>query len=225
MYHALIVEDDIDLAVITKAHLVKAGYAADNAYRCDEALALVSQNQYDLILLDELLPDSSGDKLCRIIRDNCDCPIIFMSCLDDSDTIIEALRSGGDDYMVKPVNYNELIARAEAIIRRANERKHIASSIQVFKSFSIDTLHRRLIRNDEQLELPSTEYSILLYMINHPNTLLLYDELYRAVWSCNSVGDVRTVMVHISNLRKKVDPNKIGIITTVRGGGYIFADL
>lgn len=225
MFHSLIVEDDIDLAVITKAHLVRAGYAADNAFRCDEALSLISQNQYDLILLDELLPDGSGDQLCRMVRTSCDCPIIFMSCLDDSNTIIEALRSGGDDYMVKPINYDELLARADAIIRRASERKRDVSSLRVFKSFTIDTLRHRLLRDNEQLELPSTEYSLLLHMVAHPNTLLLYDELYRAVWSCNSAGDVRTVMVHISNLRKKIDPCKQGIITTVRGGGYIFSDL
>lgn len=231
MYKALIVEDDEDLCVITAAHLTHAGYEVDKAGTCAAAEELLAKKKYDLILLDELLTDCSGDKLCREIRSRCACPIIFMSCMDDSETIISALRSGGDDYMVKPVNYEELLARADAIIRRSGARSSemarsgVQGGIMEFKHFAVDTVHRCILHGEERTELSSIEYSLLLYMVQHPDTLLLYHDLYQNVWSTDSLGDVRTVMVHISNLRKKVDPDRLGIISTVRNAGYIFSDL
>ena len=223
MYRALIVEDDEDLAAIAQVHMAHGGYETDVASTCRQALTLLEQWEYDLILLDEILPDDRGDSLCRTIRAHSACPIIFMSCLDDSNTIISALRAGGDDYMVKPVDYAELLARADAIIRRTGGRRN--SNLRTFRQFSVDTLHRKALRDGMALDLSSIEYAILLYMIEHPDTLLPYNEIYQNVWASDSFGDVRTVMVHISNLRKKIDPNRTGIIETVRGAGYIFSDV
>ena len=146
MYHILLVEDDKDLSVITSTHLIRAGHQVDAAFNYAQAEAFLSDNTYDLILLDIMLPDRSGDELCRAIRHNCDCPIIFLSCMEDTDTIINALRSGGDDYMVKPVRHPELLARAEAIIRRSSGRT-TTSHLRTFKSFTIDTLHRCILRH------------------------------------------------------------------------------
>ena len=228
MYHILLVEDDQDLSTIAHANLTYAGHQVDDAFTCAQAEELLSQNEYDLILLDIMLPDRSGDELCRTIRQDCDSPIIFMSCLEDSETIVSALRSGGDDYMVKPVHYPELLARVDAVIRRsghkrAQEPPH--DNVRMFKSFSVDTSHRCLLRGEERIDLSSIEYGLLRYMIDHPNTLLLYQDLYQNVWETDSLGDFRTVMVHISNLRKKLDPDHRGIIETVRGAGYIFSDV
>ena len=223
MYRILLVEDDLDLSVIASANLTHAGHQVDAVTTCAAAEELLAQQDYDLILLDVMLPDRSGDELCRIIRDRTDAPIIFMSCLEDSDTIISALRSGGDDYMVKPINYSELLARAEAIIRRT-PRNH-QSTLAVYKGFSVDRVHHRVLRDGLEIDLPSIEYSLLEYMMDHPNTLLLYQDLYQNVWESECLGDFRTVMVHISNLRKKIDPEHRGIIETVRGAGYIFSDV
>ena len=226
MYRILLVEDDQDLSAIAFLNLTHAGHQVDTAFTCAEAEQYLQQSEYDLILLDIMLPDRSGDDLCRSIRRECDCPIIFMSCLEDSDTIVGALRSGGDDYMVKPVRYPELLARADAVIRRSqNNRAQKNPTLRTFRSFTMDTLHHRLLRNDEEVDLSSIEYALLLYMVDHPDTLLLYQDLYEQVWSSDSLGDIRTVMVHISNLRKKLDPERRGIISTVRGAGYIFSDL
>lgn len=224
MYHILLVEDDRDLSAITALNLIHAGHQIDTAFTCAEAEAALSRTEYDLILLDIMLPDRNGDDLCRTIRKSCDCPIIFLSCLEDSDTIVGALRSGGDDYMVKPVRYPELLARADAVIRRSRTTQE-DSHIRTFRSFTMDTLHRRILRDDEELDLSSIEYALLQYMTEHPKTLLLYRDLYENVWGNDSLGDFRTVMVHISNLRKKIDPQHAGIISTVRGAGYIFSDL
>lgn len=230
MYRILLVEDDHDLSTITHASLVHAGHQVDDAFTCAEAEALLAEHEYDIILLDVMLPDRSGDELCRSIREDCDCPIIFMSCLEDSDTIVEALRSGGDDYMVKPVRYPELLARVDSVIRRTGPREHHArkkqdAPLRKLKSFTLDVLHRRILHGETSEDLSTIEFDLLRYMIDHPDTLLLYQDLYRNVWASDSLGDFRTVMVHISNLRKKLDPEHRGIIETVRGAGYIFSDI
>ena len=223
MYHILLVEDDHDLSDITLLHLTHAGHSVDTAFTCAEAETLLAKAEYDLILLDIMLPDRSGDELCRTIRKGCDCPIIFMSCLEDGDTIVGALKSGGDDYMVKPVRYPELLARADAVIRRS--KKLSENPLRTFRSFTMDTLHRSIVRNGEETDLSSIEFALLQYMAEHPDTLLLYQDLYQHVWSSDSLGDFRTVMVHISNLRKKIDPDHRGVIQTIRGAGYIFSDI
>ena len=226
MPHILLVEDDEDLSMITHANLACAGHQVDDAFTCAQAEKLLSRFRYDLILLDIMLPDRPGDDLCRTIRKNGDCPIIFMSCLEDSETIVNALCIGGDDYMVKPVRYPELLARVDAVIRRSGQRKETPrDGVRTFRSFSVDTSHRCILRGAGEVDLSSIEYRLLLYMIEHPDTLLLYQDLYSNVWETDSLGDFRTVMVHISNLRKKLDPEHRGIIKTVRGAGYIFSDV
>ena len=227
MHRILIIEDDQDLRTITNVHLMQVGhYSTDTAGSCEEALRCVRANSYSLILMDVLLPDGNGSDLCREIRGFCHTPIIFVSGLDDSATVVSALSNGGDDYVVKPVNYTELLARIEANIRRAGSQQSASQepALRVFRQFSIDPNHRTVLRNGVALELSATEYGLLLYFVDHPDVLLLYDELYQQVWQHDSAGDVRTVMVHISNLRKKIDPDHTGIIQTVRGAGYIFTD-
>ena len=221
----LLVEDDADLSLIAAHHLQQNQCSVDRAYSCAQALELIRTHSYDLILLDELLPDQNGSDFCAMIRPQCTCPIVFLSCCSDSKSIITALKNGGDDYMVKPIDYKELLARAEAIDRRLHGRDTGSNGLREFRSFSMDTVHRYVVRNDEVIDLTPIEYSLLVYLVDHPDTLLLYQELYEQVWSCDSLGDNRTVMVHISNLRKKLDPAHKGLITTVRGVGYTFSDI
>ncbi len=223
MLNILLVEDDQDLSDITRTYLTHAGYNIDTAFNYAEAKAYIDSTDYDLILLDIMLPDRNGDELCMEVRSECNCPIIFLSCLEDSGTIVNALRSGGDDYMVKPIKFPELLARVEAVTRRVSPKK--SDPVRTFKSFTIDTARHKITRSGDEIILSSTEYGLLLYMINHPDTLLLYQELYQNVWNSDSLGDFRTVMVHVSNLCKKIDPEHTGIISTVRGTGYIFSDI
>lgn len=225
MKRVLLVEDDADLSLISAVSLKRMGCIVDRAYSSKEALELLEQNSYDFILLDELLPDMNGSDLCAVVRPKCDCPIIFTSCLSDSDSIVNALKNGGDDYMVKPINFPELLARVDAVIRRGQTVKEQAQPIKRFKSFDLDTIHHCIIKGGEEISLSTIEYTLLCYFIEHAGALLLYQELYQNVWGSDSLGDVRTIMVHVSNLRKKLDPERGGIITTVRGAGYIFSDV
>jgi DNA-binding response OmpR family regulator len=232
----LIVEDDADLSFIMKIHLEHAGYETQNAYTCGEAYGLLKEREYDLVLLDYMLPDCTGDRLCEAIRVGITCPIIFVSCMDSSQTIINALSKGGDDYVTKPVNYEELLARIEAQLRRVrkyhpkgkqSEREDVLS----FKQFMINRRSHKVIHlgggnfHETEIELSPTEYSLLLLLVQNQNNLILYKEMYEYIWETDSLGDIRTVMVHISNLRKKLDLNKTGLISTVRNAGYIFYDI
>lgn len=227
MNSVLLIEDDVDLSYITKYNLESAGYSVETAYNGRDSVKMVKDSKYDLILLDMMLPDAKGTDLCKTIRCEQNTPIIFVSCIDDRDIVIDALAGGGDDYIVKPVDYAELIARIEANIRRVRieSKKYTLNNNIRFKQFSVD-IDRRVVKNrrGEEIELSPTEYQLLIKFIKHQGELLLYNNLYSSIWESDSLGDIRTVMVHISNLRKKIDSDKTGIIETVRGAGYIFND-
>jgi DNA-binding response OmpR family regulator len=223
----LLVEDDKDLSDITRIHLQNAGYTADAAYSLADALRLVADRSYALILLDIMLPDGEGIGLCRAIREKSRRPIIFISCIDDGDSIVSALRTGGDDYMTKPLDYRELLARIDANIRRATvyadpEIPRTGANLSHFKGFSVDSRRRRVRRDGVDIELTPIEYAILECFCANNGELLLYNDLYRKIWDADGLDDLRTLTVHVSNLRKKIDPQHTGIIETVRNAGYIF---
>lgn len=222
----LLVEDDADLRTITSIQLKKEGYQVFCAKDGAETKALLEENNVDLVLLDVMLPDCTGHELCTWIRENYDYPIIFMSCLGDSDTIVEAFRGGGDDYLVKPVDMEELYKRI-----KVNLKEKKIPEVRRYRQFEVDTNTRTVYQvmedgsRGEQIELSPTEYKLLQAFLDHPNQILLYRELYREIWDQGEIEDMRTLMVHVSNLRKKVDWQKKECIKTIRSVGYIFRDL
>lgn len=168
MSKVLVVEDDKDLALITKINLENAGYEVMNAYTCGEALEAMKMEVYDTLILDMMLPDSSGNELCKIIREEYTISIIFVSCLDDRETMIKALSNCGDDYITKPVDYDELIARIEANIRRVNIdiKSTKNTNVKKFKQFIIDYAHHTVkwtglagVEN-KNVDLSPTEYEL-----------------------------------------------------------------
>ncbi|MDR1292755.1 MAG: response regulator transcription factor [Clostridiales Family XIII bacterium] len=228
MGHILIVEDDKDLSDITTIHLTGAGHTVRQAFLCGEALAFIDTDYFDCVLLDIMIPDGTGQEVCDYLRDRSACPIIFVSCLEDSATIVSSLGRGGDDYVTKPVNYEELIARVEANIRRYRESPgshRRAEKIRRFESFTIDTLHRRVVSGEHELDLTQIEYALLEYLSAHADDLILYDDLYKNVWQSDSLGNYSALFVHVSNLKKKIDPDHLGVIENVRGVGYLFTDV
>jgi DNA-binding response OmpR family regulator len=229
MSRILVVEDDEDLKNITAVFLKKNGYLYDLASNSQEALALAAENEYDLVLLDVMLPGEDGNSICAKLRKNKSTPIIFVSCLDDDATIIKSLKNGGDDYVVKPYNPQQLLARIEANIRRYTEyrQKEKLASYQHdparLSSFALEHHSHSVIRDGVVTALSPIEYCILLLFIDNPHRLLLYHEIYDHIWHRDSLGDFRTVMVHVSNLRKKLGDTQGLIIKTLRGAGYIFS--
>lgn len=229
----LLVEDDRDLAFITKMQLEKRGYQVACAYDGAETKSHMEREEVDIVLLDMILPDCMGTELCIFIREKFYGPIIFMSCLSERESVISALKLGGDDYVIKPVDYDEVAARIEANLRRSlstDGKNKNKTGERAYAHFVLDRNRRRgwkLLENGSrgnEIVLSPTEYKLLEIFTENPEKLLLYHELYQYVWGCDDLGDVRTVMVHVSNLRKKIDENNFDMIHTVRSAGYIFSD-
>ena len=226
----LLVEDDSNLSFIMKRVIESKDYYVMTAESVEDTINKMKTESFDLILLDMMLPDGYGTDLCKKIRAVSFCPIIFVSCLSDKETKIKALQLGGDDYIIKPVDYEELIARIEINIRRArhyNLGRTVAQE-EHFDGFVMNKEQHEVWLTDENgerteaVDLSPIEYQLLCAMIEKPKCLLLYQDLYQSVWNADDLGDIRTVMVHVSNLRKKIEKNGKKLIKTVRGAGYIF---
>lgn len=226
----LLVEDDKDLVFIMKRILENKEYKVMSAASVKEALLRLKEESFDIILLDIMLPDGYGLDICKKIRENSFCPIIFISCLNDSETKINALQIGGDDYITKPVDYQELIARIEVNIRRAKRYNlgRSASEEERYPGLLVKKVRREVWLTDEEenvlelVDLSPIEYQLLCVLMEKPGELILYQELYQKVWDADDLGDVRTVKVHVSNLRKKLGIHGKEFIHTVRGAGYMF---
>ncbi|MDO4531829.1 MAG: response regulator transcription factor [Bacillota bacterium] len=228
MERILLVEDDKNLSFITKRLLESRGYEVSAALTLAEARELLKKKSFDLILLDMMLPDGEGTSLCGEVRNTSVCPIIFVSCLSDNLSKISALQMGGDDYITKPVNYEELIVRVQINIRRAKQY-NLKTEVQEmhFPGLLVKKqVHEVWLTEGEEqktlVDLSPIEYELLLCLINHEGELMLYHNLYQQVWKSEDFGDVRTVMVHVSNLRKKLGDVGKNLIHTVRSAGYVF---
>ena len=190
----------------------------------EEALAH-AKDPFDVILLDILLPDTNGMQLCQTLRSGHHCPIIFTSCLDDVDTIVHALELGGDDFLTKPYDNKVLVARILANVRRV-QMDAAEPSLRGYTcpAFRLDADNRSVHCRGEDIHLADMEYRILSLFVRNPNTFFTANELYQKIWGKDSLGDVRTVQVHIHNLRSKIepDPAKPVYLKNVWGKGYIF---
>ena len=229
----LLVEDDTSQSCMTSIQLEERGYEVHCVPNGAAAEDRVRAASYELIVLDLLLPDQNGIDLCRKLREQVLCPIVITSCIGDKQAIVYALENGADDYVVKPVEYEELAARIEANIRRSrcyNEPEKVRRGKIQCRRFMIDKDAHKVWHMDGEGEkigeiaLSPTEYKLLVCFAENQGVLLMYHELYRAIWQSDALGDVRTVMVHVCNLRSKIDADRTGIIRTVRGAGYIFTD-
>jgi len=224
-YSILVVDDDPDIVEIISLYLTNAGYGVSTASSSTEALKKIEETAFDLIILDVILPDIDGTDLCERLRLSLNCPILFISCMDDEQHILHALRIGGDDYIRKPFYPNELVARVETNLRRVELERRTApapSDRLSIRDLTVDFKKYVVYKGCREILLSPIEFEILLYMLEHPNKVLPYSEIYEHVWHNESLGDIRTVMVHVSNLRKKLeDSDAEKYIKTVKKRGYI----
>lgn len=226
MNRILLVEDDEIIAKVILYYLKQsADYKVEWVTTAGEALSAVRQ-PFDLILLDVCLPDVDGINLCAKFRESLYCPIIFISCIDDEDTIIHALEKGGDDYLTKPFNCKILHSRIEANLRRVQiDRGRLPRLPLTYEDFSINENEHTILRDGKTFHIAPIEFSLLMYFVAHPHQTISLDELYEAVWEKPSFGDVRTVIAHIYNLRGALerDRNNPRHLRSVRGFGYYFS--
>ncbi len=222
-YRILLVEDDIENCNILSFYLEKAGeYTTTIAHDAEEALQLVRRQAFDLILLDIMLPGMDGIDLCVRLRKKIYCPIIFISCLDDEETIVRALGMGGDDYITKPFRYPILLARIEAALRRMQLGSSRTAGDFAIGNMVLSGKEHALFKDGKRIVISPIEFELLLYFYNNKKTVLRFEEIYQYIWKKPSFGDLRTVFSHVKNLRKKIeeDASNPKLIVTVPRVGY-----
>lgn len=227
----LIVDDEQGLLDMLKITFQKERYAnIDCATLASDAMECVKNKKYDIILLDVMLPDFSGFDLCTEIRKYTFSPIIFITACDGDFDKLRGLTIGGDDYITKPFNPLEVVARVNAVLRRQKHYKTLQKEKKQdaeyydYGLFSINPTNATLIVNNEIMSCTAKEYELLLYFCKNPNRVFTLSQLYEAVWGTMSFGDEKTVTMHISKLRKKLcdDTKSPSIIVNMRGIGYKF---
>ncbi len=221
----LVVDDEKLIVKGIRFSLEQDGMEVDSAFDGEEALQLAKENQYDVILLDVMLPKFTGFEVCQQIREYSDVPIIMLTAKGDDMDKILGLEYGADDYITKPFNILEVKARIKAIIRRSGSKKEEKQSSEVvYGSLKIDIDSRRGYIDDKEVNLTAKEFDLLELLMLHQNKVYSREELLHTIWGADR-GDVRTVDVHIRRLREKIEanPSEPTYIQTKWGVGYYFA--
>jgi len=215
----LVVEDQHRIADFISRGLSEQGYAVDVAYDGDEALQWVDAAEFDVIVLDVMLPVRDGIEVCRTLRERgLRTPILMLTARDAVEDRVRGLDSGADDYLVKPFAFVELLARLRALTRR--EPAALGTVLQV-GDLILDTTTREASRQGMSLELTSKEYALLEYLMRHPNQVLTRTMIAEHVWNYDFDNATNVIDVHIRNLRRKIDdPFPTRLIQTARGAGY-----
>ena len=224
MKNILMVEDDSTIAFAVKYAVEKEGFNLDIAENLENARKIVNSKEYDLILLDVMLPDGNGYEFLKQLREHDeDTPVIFLTACDEEVNIVMGLDIGGDDYITKPFRVRELISRINAILRRKGKSQDSNKKILKFKNISIHTLEARVFKNNEEIFLTSAEYKLLLILIQNKNMVLSRAQILEKLWDVtyDFIND-NTLSVYIKRLREKIedDSSKPQYILTVRGLGY-----
>jgi DNA-binding response OmpR family regulator len=215
----LVVEDEASIASFVALYLKNAGYAVKAVANGTDALAQVEAEQPALIVLDLMLPDMDGIEVCRRIRQRRDVPILMLTARDEDVDKIIGLEVGADDYMTKPFNPRELVARVKSILRRsAPERR--ASEIAEIRhgDLHVDAGRREVHIGDDEIQLAPKEFDLLWELLDHRGVVLTRDQLLERVWGYTFAGDTRTVDVHVRQVRRKL--GDASPIVTVWGVGY-----
>lgn len=215
----LVVEDERRIAVFIKRGLEEEHYAVDVAYDGEEALDWADVVDYDLIVLDVLLPKKDGIQVCRELRAQGNrAPILMLTARDAVEDRVRGLDSGADDYLVKPFAFQELLARIRALLRRRGEVK--TTHLQV-GDLVLDTITHRATRSGRVIELTAREYALLEFLMRHPGQVLSRTQIAEHVWNYDFYSTSNIVDVYIRYLRRKVDEGfDVKLIETVRGVGY-----
>jgi DNA-binding response OmpR family regulator len=227
----LIVDDDENIAELISLYLIKECFSTEIAYNGTDALALVKSFNPDLILLDIMLPDIDGYEVCAEIRKTKSTPVIMLSAKGDVFDKVLGLKLGADDYMVKPFDSNELVARVKAVLRRSSSKSD-ASDVGAISDRSgefveydgllVNITNYTVIFEEKLVEMPPKELELLYFLASQPNQVFTRDQLLDRLWGYEYLGDSRTVDVHIKRLREKLNDDHNWSITTVWGKGYKF---
>lgn len=217
----LVIEDEHRIANSIKKGLEQESYAVDVAYTGDDGYDLASTEDYDLILLDLMLPGMDGITICKKLRgENIHTPILTLTARDQTENKVEGLDAGADDYLTKPFSFEELLARIRALIRRPKES---LNSLLKTRDLTLNTTTYEVRRSGKNIQLSSKEFSLLEYLMRQQGRIVNKEQIIAHVWDYNSDILLNTVEVYIKNLRNKIDipfKDKKPLIKTLRGFGY-----
>lgn len=218
----MMVDDDLNICRVTSIYLQKAGYEVVFAYDGDQALKLFDTSKVDAIILDLMLPKVDGMKVCEKIRQASPVPIIMLTAKGQTTDKIDGLQLGADDYIVKPFDPNELIARLQAVLRRTQTDKVSNPELISIGELEINTMTHVVSLNGKDVKLPKKEFELLLFLAKHPNRVFSRDELIEMIWGWDFEGEDRVVDLYIKRLRSKLSKaeNQSIMIKTVWGVGY-----
>lgn len=229
MSKILIVEDEDSIAELERDYLEISGYDVEVVSEGREGLKLALEKEYDLFILDLMLPGVDGFEICKKIREKKNTPILMVSAKKDDIDKIRGLGLGADDYITKPFSPSELVARVKAHLTRY-ERLIGSATIEKtnemveIRGIKIDKTARRVWINGEERQFTTKEFDLLTFLAENPNHVYTKDELFKEIWDMESVGDIATVTVHIKKIREKIelDTSKPQYIETIWGVGYRF---
>ncbi len=222
----LLVEDEKTLAKALKFSLEKEGFMVEVAYDGEEALQALSNETPDLLILDLMLPKVDGYEVCRRLRRSSDLPIIMLTARNEDIDKILGLELGADDYMTKPFNTRELLARIKAILRRTVHSEAGGRKTIRMGDLQVDLIRHRVTVEEREISLTAREYALLSFLASNPGRVYSREQLLEEVWGYDFCGDARTVDVHIRHLREKMEthPAEPHYILTVWGTGYKFRE-
>jgi len=229
MSKILIIEDEESIAELEKDYLEISGYDVETEANGAKGLEKALANEYDMFILDLMLPGMDGFEICKKIREKKNTPILMVSAKKDDIDKIRGLGLGADDYITKPFSPSELVARVKAHLTRyerligsaAQENKNLVVEI---RGIRIDKTARRVWINEEERQFTTKEFDLLTFLAENPNHVYTKEELFRKIWDMESVGDIATVTVHIKKIREKIEmeTSKPQYIETIWGVGYRF---
>lgn len=227
MANILIIEDEIAIAELEKDYLELSGFQVTMINEGTKGLSEALLGDYQLVILDLMLPGLDGFEICRQIREEKDIPILMVSAKKEDIDKIRGLGLGADDYMTKPFSPSELVARVKAHLARYDRLvKNHSNENEVIeiRGMKIDKTARRVYVNEEEKILTTKEFDLLSFLASHPDRVYTKDELFREIWDMESFGDIATVTVHIKKIREKIeeDSAKPQYIETIWGKGYRF---
>jgi DNA-binding response OmpR family regulator len=226
MKKILIIEDELSIAELERDYLEINGYQADIASDGEQGLSLGLNGDYDLIVLDLMLPRINGFDICKQIREKRDIPILMVTAKKEDIDIVRGLGLGADDYITKPFKPGELVARVKAHLSRYERLIGTKESrdLIVIRGLTIDNGSRRVLLNEQEVTVTTKEFDLLYFLAMNPNHVFSKDQLFEKLWGYEAVGDTQTVTVHIRKLREKIeaDTSNPQYIETIWGAGYRF---
>lgn len=224
----LIVEDDLDIGELQQDYLEINGYDVELQTSGKEGLKRALNKDYDLLIIDVMLPEVDGFEICKQVRAVKNIPILFVSAKKEDIDKIRGLGLGADDYIIKPFSPGELVARVKAHLARY---ERLIGSIDTTKKeisirgLVIDEMARKVYVNNQKVALTAKEFDLLLFLAQHPNRVFSKEDLFETIWGLDSSGDITTITVHIRKIRGKIekDPSNPQFIETVWGAGYMIS--